>query len=167
MTERARIRVNLSQREIEVEGSEEFVRAYAERIEGLLEVFDAEPSPPPALALPAPSASTAGTASQTGRPDLGTFGAFVQHMPKSGTDVDKMLAAGYYAQTRNGDNAFGTGDANKLLAEQGVKVGNPSQCVKQNLVAKRVFVTQRGRYRVAQIGVDYLRQMMGVHVLPE
>lgn len=39
--------------------------------------------------------------------------------------------------------------------------------MKQNLVAKRVFVTQRGRYRVAQIGVDYLRQTMGPQALPE
>lgn len=165
MTERARIRVNLSQREIEVEGSEAFVRDYAQRIESLLEAFDTAPDPLPAapVALPAPSPN--GPAN--GRADFGSFGAFIQHLPKSCTDVDKMLAAGLYAQTRNGDNAFGTGDANKLLAEQGVKVGNPSQCVKQNLVAKRVFVTQRGRYRVAQIGVDYLRQTMGPQALPE
>jgi hypothetical protein len=46
------------------------------------------------------------------------------------------------------------------LTEQGVKVGNPSQCVKQNLLAKRVFKHQ-GRYRVSQIGLDHLRQLIG------
>ena len=54
----------------------------------------------------------------------------------------------------------GTGEANALLTEQGVKVGNPSQCVKQNLTAKRVF-KHLGRYRVSQTGLEYLRQMLG------
>ena len=72
-----------------------------------------------------------------------------------------MLAAGFFAQARSGDNAFSTGDANNLLMEQGVKVGNPSQCVKQSLNARRVFTVQRGRYRVSQPGLDYLRQLIG------
>jgi hypothetical protein len=46
------------------------------------------------------------------------------------------------------------------LTEQGVKVGNPSQCVRQNLAAKRVF-KHLGRYRVSQTGLDHLRQMLG------
>ena len=71
-----------------------------------------------------------------------------------------MLVAGYFAQQRAADNGFTTGEANTLLTEQGVKVGNPSQCVRQNLLAKRVFKHQ-GRYRVSQIGLDYLRQMVG------
>ena len=53
-----------------------------------------------------------------------------------------------------------TGEANTLLTDQGIKVGNPSQCVKQNLVAKRVFKHQR-RYRVSQTGLDQLRQLLG------
>ena len=71
-----------------------------------------------------------------------------------------MLVAGYFAQQRGADNGFATGEANTLLTEQGVKVGNPSQCVKQNLLAKRVFKHQ-GRYRVSQIGLDHLRQLVG------
>jgi hypothetical protein len=71
-----------------------------------------------------------------------------------------MLLAGYFAQLRSGDQSFGTGEANTLLTDQGIKVGNPSQCVKQNLVAKRVFRHQR-RYRVSQTGLDQLRQLLG------
>jgi hypothetical protein len=43
----------------------------------------------------------------------------------------------------------------------GVKLGNPSQSVKQNLVAKRAFAVQRGRYRVARDGLGHLEQLTG------
>ena len=35
-----------------------------------------------------------------------------------------MLVAGYFAQQRGADNGFATGEANTLLTEQGVKLGN-------------------------------------------
>ena len=70
-----------------------------------------------------------------------------------------MLVAGYFAQQNGADSGFGTGEANTLLTEQGVKVGNPSQCVNRTS-AKRVFKHQ-GRYRISQIGLHYLRQLMG------
>ena len=154
--QRAKLRINLAQREFEVEGSENFVRAYAERLDQLLgwltqQTAAAAGSPPPV------------------RPDgdglaaAGTFGELLQLLPRTATDVDRMLVAGYFAQQGGADNGFATGEANHLLTEQGVKVGNPSQCVKQNLVAKRVFKHQ-GRYRVSQIGLDYLRQLVGTRL---
>jgi hypothetical protein len=157
VSERARLRVNLAQSEFEVEGSEAFVRAYAERFEDLLNLMTV--APPTAEELPAPA--DAADAQARPKPSLGNFGEFIQSLPRSSTDVDKLLAAGFFAQSRSADNAFSTGDANTLLIDQGIKVGNPSQCVKQNLNARRVFQLQRGRYRVSQPGVDYLRQLLG------
>ncbi len=154
MDQRTRLKINLTSREFEVEGSEAFVRAYAERFDELLGAMTTaapEPRPQPAN----------GGAEERPKPSLGSFGEFVQALPKSSTDVDKMLAAGFFAQGRSGDNAFSTGDANNLLMEQGIKVGNPSQCVKQNLNARRVFAVQRGRYRVSQPGVDHIRHLLG------
>ena len=168
MDQRTRLKINLTSREFEVEGGEAFVRAYAERFEELLGAMIAEPSPaepprahPTATAGDGAGGSAGGGAQDRAKPALGSFGEFIQALPKSGTDYDKMLAAGFFAQSRSGDNSFSTGDANNLLLEQGIKVGNPSQCVKQNLNARRVFAVQRGRYRVSQPGVDHLRQMMG------
>jgi hypothetical protein len=145
---RARLRINLAQREFEVEGSESFVKAYAERLDQLLARLT-----PPGEMLPAPPEGD-------GPAEAGTFGELIQRLPRAATDVDRMLVAGYFAQRNGADHGFGTGEANTLLTEQGVKVGNPSQCVKQNLLAKRVFKHQ-GRYRVSQIGLDYLRQLIG------
>jgi hypothetical protein len=150
---RARLRINLSQREFEVEGSESFVATYAERLDRLLGQLSALP------AAPASAAAAAGPKAD-GLAEAGTFGELLQRLPRAATDVDRMLIAGYFAQGSGPDHGFRTGDANRLLTEQGIKVGNPSQCVKQNLLAKRVFKHQ-GRYRVSQIGLDYLRQLLG------
>jgi hypothetical protein len=149
---RARLRINLAQREFEVEGSESFVKVYAERLDRLL----ARLSEPAEAARGAAAARADGD----GLAQTGTFGELLQRLPRTATDVDRILIAGYFAQQNGADNGFGTGAANTLLTEQGVKVGNPSQCVKQNLLAKRVFKHQ-GRYRVSQIGLDYLRQLVG------
>ena len=70
-----------------------------------------------------------------------------------------MLAAGFYLQQLSTDDSFATGDANKRLAEHGIKIGNASQCVRQSLTARRVFSVQRGRFRVSQQGRAYLRQL--------
>jgi len=156
---RARLKINLSQGEFEVEGSEAFVGRYAERIDALFSSFQTRQI----SEQPAVSATTEETADANGQltmdgPDH--IGEWLEHMPRSVTDVDRMLLAGYVAQLRSGDQSFGTGEANLLLTDQGIKVGNPSQCVKQNLVAKRVFRHQR-RYRVSQTGLDQLRQLLG------
>jgi hypothetical protein len=166
------LRINLAQREFEVEGSEEFVRSFAERIEELMDQLEnaaaaaaaGAAAPAPAPAVPA-RGEPAGRAAN-GSSALGTFGEYIMQLPASGTDVDKMLAAGFYVQTQSPDDAFGTADANKRLTEQGIKLGNPSQCVKQSLLAKRVFMVSKGRYRVSQAGRGYLRQLLG-SVVPD
>ncbi len=156
MSERARVRINLAQRELEVEGPEAFVDRWAERIEGLLEGLEAASAPPPPGETTEP-----GTRAQ-----LGSFGEFLQSVPGSATETDKILAAGYFIQQQSGDDAFSTGEASRKLTDHGVKVGNPSQCVRQSLAAKRVFMVLRGRYRVSQSGRGHLRRLMG-DAIPE
>jgi hypothetical protein len=154
VSERARLRVNLAQSEFEVEGSEAFVRTYAERFDALLDRLgrNAPPGDPPAAAAKPASAPALSI-------DNASLGELLHHLPRSATDVDRMLLAGHVAQSRSSDNAFSTGEANALLTEQGVKIGNPSQSVKQNVIARRVFRHQR-RYRVSQIGLDHLAQLL-------
>lgn len=161
---RARLRINLTQREFEVEGSEDFVQGFAERFQELLEGFEnvgAAILPAAAAVTPAAESRAADAASS-----LGSFGEYIMRLPSNSTDVDKMLAAGYFVQQHSADDAFGTADANKRLTEQGIKLGNPSQCVKQSLMAKRVFMISKGRYRVSQPGRAYLRQLLGP-IIPE
>ncbi len=166
MEQQARLRINLAQREFEVEGSEEFVKSFADRFEELLEQLEVgtgAPPPVPTAGPPAPEArpGNGGGNGASSPSSFGTFGEYIMRLPSSSTDVDKMLAAGLYVQQQSADDAFGTADANKRLTEQGIKLGNPSQCVKQSLMAKRVFMTTKGRYRVSQPGRAYLRQLLG------
>ena len=160
----ARLRVNLAQGEFEVEGSEEFVREYAARIEELLARLDElptiEPPAAPVTATDAPPPTPASGAAPAGGEDR-PFGEQLQTLPRNATDVDRMLLAGLHLQRRAADRTFATADANRLLLEHGIKLGNPSQSVKQNLVAKRAFAVQRGRYRVAQGGLGHLEQLSG------
>jgi hypothetical protein len=159
--QQARLRINLAQRELEVEGSEAFVRGFTNRIEELLDQLESAATAGPAVPAPLESRVPEAIAST-----LGTFGEYIMRLPSSSTDVDKMLAAGFYMQQQSADDAFGTADANRRLTEQGIKLGNPSQCVKQSLMAKRVFMISKGRYRVSQPGRAYLRQLLG-SVVPD
>lgn len=162
---RTRLKINLSQGEFEVEGSEAFVERYADRIDALFASLAHGKMHEQAPILPSANiASASGANAPNGAASPGSapahIGEWLEHMPRSATDVDRMLIAGYFAQIRSADQSFGTGEANTLLTDQGIKVGNPSQCVKQNLVAKRVFKHQR-RYRVSQTGLDQIRQLLG------
>jgi hypothetical protein len=156
LSERARIRINLAQRELEVEGSEGFVRGYGARLEVLLDRLTS------GTALAAP------VAMPRDEPPAGPldFPEFLLRLPGSATEVDTMLAAGYWVQQRSADDAFTTAEANRRLLEHGVKLGNPSQCVKQSLLAKRLFQVQKGRYRISQQGRTHLRQLLG-SLIPE
>ena len=172
MTERTRLRISVAGREFEVEGSEQFVREFVPRIESLLEYLGDLAAAPPEPVPPPPSATGGGngasaTYESSAGGSVGSFGEFMLRLPSSATDVDRMLAAGFFVQQSAPDDAFGTADANKRLTEQGIKLGNPSQCVKQSLIAKRVFMVQRGRYRVSQHGRAHLRQLLGGGVVAD
>ncbi|MDX6749460.1 hypothetical protein SH611_06550 [Geminicoccaceae bacterium 1502E] len=160
MDRQARLRVNLTEREYEIEGSEAFVERLAERLEAVMAELEAASADPAA-----PATAPEARAEERAGDGLGPFGEFIHHLPSAATEVDKMLAAGFYVQRQSHDDAFATGDASRKLSEHGVRLGNPSQCVKQSLLAKRLFMVQRGRYRISQTGRAHLRQLMGV-VIP-
>ena len=160
MDQPARLRINLAQREFEIEGSEAFVKGFADRFHELLDQLESVAAVAVPAPVPVPQVEARPAAGNSGA-NLGSFGEYIMQLPSSSTDVDKMLAAGFYVQLQSPDDAFGTADANKRLTEQGIKLGNPSQCVKQSLMAKRVFLVSKGRYRVSQQGRAYLRQLLG------
>lgn len=158
MTERSRIRINLAQAEIEVEGSEAFIAGFRPQIDALLARLP-EARATLAVAAPGPDRPPGPGPAAPTPVELPPFGEFLHFLPTSATEVDRVLAAGFYLQQLASDDSFATGDANKRLAEHGVKIGNASQCVRQSLAARRVFAVARGRFRVSQQGRAYLRQL--------
>jgi hypothetical protein len=153
----ARVRISLSAGDLEVEGTEEFVRQYAESIRTLIDRLEELPiqpaAQPPAVAAPAPVAPTAQAAEQR------EFGEVLHSLPNNASGPDRILLAGSYAQLASADNTFSTGEANQLLLGQGVKLSNPSQALKNTIAAKRVFKVGK-RYRVSKTGEEHLRSLV-------
>ena len=152
-TEAVRLRINLSSGEMEVEGPEAFVQHYSSTFDELLERLRSGTS--------ANNLVSGTDAKRVPGNDVPTsFGEYLLQLPRSSSDVERMLAAGHFAQLQTDSNSFSTGEANKLLLEQGVRLANPSDAVGKNLKAKRVFVVQKGRYRVSQAGVEHLHKLI-------
>ncbi|MEZ5845244.1 MAG: hypothetical protein R3C70_00700 [Geminicoccaceae bacterium] len=160
MDDRVRLRIDLGGREIEIEGPESFVEKYATRLEEMMDRLLQDAVAGEMLPAETPAAPP-DTGSEEPKRDLGPLGAFLHHLPNSATEVDKMLAAGFYLEQKSPDGTFVTADANRRLAEHGIRIGNASQCVRQSLMAKRVFTFARGRYKVSQDGRRYLDRLMG------
>lgn len=158
-TDGARFRVNLSTGELEVEGSEAFVSQYAESIESLLErLLEQGPAAPavPAAAQPATPAPAGAPAAASVAADE-PFGE-VLHSLSSKSGTDQILLAGLYVGKSRDDGTFSTIEAHQRLMEQGVKLSNASQSMKNNLNAKRVFKVGKG-FKVAKQGVDHLKSL--------
>jgi hypothetical protein len=153
----SRIRINLSSGELEIQGSDSFVSQYAEPISALLDRLRSEGASGP-VATATRSTMETPPVSTNGPAPVGALEPFGQVLhslaTKSGTD--QILLAGYYVSEVNSDGTFSTNEAHKLLIEQGVKLSNASQSLKNNLASKRVFKVGT-RFKVAKSGVDYLK----------
>lgn len=159
MAEQARVRISLSAGDLEVEGTEDFVRQYAEPIRALIDRLEELPvqrvaAQREAVESPAPSASTASATEQR------EFGEVLHSLPNNASGADRMLLAGSYAQLGSPDNTFSTGEANQLLLGQGVKLSNPSQALKGAIATKRVFKVGK-RYRISKTGEEHLKSLVG------
>lgn len=156
--EKAKIRINLSAREIELEGSEKFIEKYSEIINNYLEIVK-EPSnsitPPNSRELVPFSNPSEISPTNDSLPD--SFGEYYSRYPKSIKDVDKILVAGYFAQQKGG-GAFATTDAAALLIEQGVKLTNAAAFLKANLDSRKLF-KHDGKFRISEIGMEYLKKL--------
>src|SRR5262249_52043521 len=88
-----------------------------------------------------------------------TFGEFLHSVRDEVSDTDRMLIAGFYIQEKSPDRSFSTGAANDLLKEQGIKLGNASECSRRNLVAKRLFAISKGNFRISKDGFQRIQEL--------
>src|ERR1035437_5024120 len=153
MPDTGRIRISLTSAELEVEGPVEFVGKYSDAIGAMLGKLRDQPTPAPTRRGIGTPAEVPGSAGHAIGAELGEFGEVLHALPRSVTGVDHVLVAGYYASQASPDKTFATGDANKLLIDQGIKLSNASQALKNNLAAKRVFKSGRG-YKVSKTGEE-------------
>ncbi len=156
MADQSRIRISLSAGELELEGTDAFVANYEDDIRAMLARLRDQP-------IRAGAAETKGAgraANVEGGASLPTeFGEILHSLPKGASGTDQVLVAGYYASQGNADSTFATTEANKLLIEQGIKLSNASQSLKNNLTAKRVFKVG-SRYRVSKMGEQHIQTLI-------
>jgi hypothetical protein len=158
LAEDARLRISLSTGEIEIAGPPDFVAKYDSEFRSVLDklghgVVHAPPVPNVGAALTTPA--------QTASDGLAgmAFGEIIHALPRGASGTDQILVAGYFSARGSADKTFSTGDANKLLVEQGIKLSNASQAMKNNLQQKRVFKVGN-RFRLSKPGEDYVATLV-------
>jgi hypothetical protein len=160
----ARVRISLVAGEFEVEGPEAFIRKYDPVVDELLENLRNAPTPKTASVSNAKEDGShkrddglSTSTSEVAEPS--DFGEILQELPPKATNTDQILLAGHYVQQGSTDNTFSTGEANSLLLEQGVKLSNASQSLKNNLEVKRAFKVSNKRWKVSKVGEDHLNSL--------
>lgn len=173
MTEQnARIRINLSTLELEVEGTEAFVSSHAEKIEEFLELLKKRSNETPVV-LSTTNGTLADHESQEEEqqeetiqqksalgPVPETFGEFYLRAAKNINDIDKVLLGGYFIQHKNDKNIFSTREVSAVLKENGIYLKNPSHSIKLNLDARRIFAVKKGCFRVSEDGLERLSSVV-------
>lgn len=159
MTGQAKIRISLGTGELEVEGPDQFVDKYEEDIRMMLDRLREQPAVVRGGAASGGNGSMAGRPISTIRAESGEFGEVFHSITNGATGADQILVAGYFAAMKNSEPTFSTNEANRLLIEQGVKLSNPSQSLKNNLSAKRVFKVG-SRFRVSQTGEQHIQSLI-------
>jgi hypothetical protein len=151
---RIRVRANKSTGELEIEGPTQTVTEWWEKLWP-----EVRQQPGAASGLKGGEARMPLLAAASNRqmPDL--FGEFYTEFRSDITDVDKVLVAAAFAQSRDQERVFTTKAANQALLDQNIKVANASENVRRLIQTKRVFVVSDGKYRVSAGGLEHLNSL--------
>lgn len=172
----ARIKINRETGEIEISGSEAFVKEQVPLLERVLNISrSAAPKTTEAPAPPAPVeakkverrgrpkkiAPAEGTYKNVRPPKIAnSFSSYMKSFKRKMKKGDWILAAGYYFQTSTGSDTFSTFNTSKLLKAQGVELANPSQYMKNNISSGRVEQSGKRSYKVTDQGINHLNILM-------
>lgn len=172
MEHNARIRINLSTLELEIEGSEEFINTHAEKISEFLELLQKKSNETPVMLSGKNGSMEHNVPDEPGQEEeeiqqksaLGpvpeTFGEFYLRAAKNINDIDKVLLGGYFIQHKNDKNIFSTREVSAVLKENGIYLKNPSHSIKLNLDARRIFSVKKGCFRVSEEGLERLSSVV-------
>lgn len=161
MTDMAKFKFNFKTGEIEIEGTEDFVRQQIDGIDHLLNIFAIssngnEDEVPPHGNGVQPNVTTAAAAA-VDEADVppATFGEWMHGFRAELSDIDKALITARFVQSQSASNDFKTSDVNKALQEHGIKLSNPSQSLKLLSTKKHLFQTRKvGKLRFMRVSFD-------------
>jgi hypothetical protein len=153
-----KLRISLATGEFELQGPEAFVAQYDEFTRPLLERLAS--SNPQAFTSAANSADVVQSTTANGAEQWPEFGEAIHRLPRGASGTDQILLAGFYASLMHSERTFATAEASKLLVEQGIKVSNPSQSLKNNMDGKKVFRVGN-RFKISREGQDRVNALLG------
>jgi hypothetical protein len=169
-TTKTSVRINLTTREVKWQGTESFVEKQQATINEFIAKLMADPvqaAPPsnqksdsqgsnlPALIKEPQRVSASNHTLEVPN----SFGAFYIQFRRDATVSDKMLIAGFYIQSTSSDTLFTHKEAADLLNEQSVPVSNSGVFVKSLHKTGKLYI-QSGKYKVAEKGIEYLKQLL-------
>jgi hypothetical protein len=145
-----RVRANRSTGDLEVEGPAEMVKEWWEKLWPVL----SESAP---LTVAGTKQPRMHGASGANLPEV--FGEFYHEFRSDVTDVDRILIAAAFVQSKDPDRVFTTKSANQVLLDQNIKVANASEAVRRLLNTKRAFAVSDGKFRVSSTGFEHLNSL--------
>lgn len=165
----ASVKINLSNGEIEISGSEEFVERQLANLDDIIsrintkKIVRRESAPLPSMGE-ATEIDDVPDANQSENTLPDTFGEWLNRFPREINDNDKALVAAYFIQKQSDGNEFKTLEVNKILQDQGIKLTNPSTSIRRLASKKLSFsVRKDGKisyYRLSKSGEEHLFSLL-------
>lgn len=159
MSATAKFKLNIKTGEVEIEGSEAFVERQIQQLETLIETVGLRTQQRKEGSEGVPVDTNESPTSQqlTIKEELppASFGEWMHSFRADINDLDKALITARYVQSQSPENDFKTSEVNNSLKDQGIKLSNPSSCLKRLGEKKLMFQTRKvGSLKFMRVSVD-------------
>ncbi len=159
MNETARFKLNLITGEVEIEGSEEFVERQIQQLETVIETVrlrtQQREEGSEGVQDEARESSTSHQFTSKEEQPPASFGEWMNNFRADITDLDKALITARYVQSHSPENDFKTSEVNNSLKDHGIKLSNPSVCLKRLDGKKLIFQTRKvGSLKFMRVSID-------------
>ena len=154
----AKFKFNFKTGDVEIEGSENFVKVQIENLSTLLQLIKNLPK----IAIETDDGNGESEASGNGDTDGAfpptsgaSFGEWMHGFKSDLLDIDKALITACYVQTQSSTNDFKTSDVNRALLDNGIKLSNPSRSLAVLADKKYMFQTRKvGKLKFMRVSTD-------------
>ena len=162
MSNTAKFKLNVKAREVEIEGSEDFVERQIQNLASIFEFLGDDATDDTDIDYNTSEESENGevgekangnTAQKAAMPE--TFGEFMHSFNADINDLEKALITARFVQAQSPTNDFKTSEVNNALKDHGIKLSNPSVSLKRLGDKKFLFQTRKvGKLRFMRVSIE-------------